>query len=123
MAALPRPCPLAKSPARPRLLTAQVTEVTIDIPVRLQPVRAGEYPQTRPHCTSTPMRARSGLSPFSDHASITVTLRYAISAGVTARGSRLSTQRFRAGRPRPRRRRDTAPASGAQQRKGRFTRG
>jgi hypothetical protein len=38
MAALPRSCPLAQSTARPWRLTAQVTQVTIVIPVRLWPV-------------------------------------------------------------------------------------
>jgi hypothetical protein len=35
MAALPRSCPFAQSPARPWLLAAQVTQVTIVIRVRL----------------------------------------------------------------------------------------
>jgi hypothetical protein len=45
----------------------------------------GEYAQTRRYCTSAHQRARSGVIAISDHARITVTLRYKISAGVTAR--------------------------------------
>jgi hypothetical protein len=46
----------------------------------------GEYAQNAAlFCTSAHRRARSGVIAISDHARITVTLCYQISAGLTAR--------------------------------------